>query len=77
MPECQHCDHPNEGGWFYCRNCGNRAHPPKFTTNSWMRGSVSSRTDIELNEVSLEESTNKMAGNTMNQRLQKLGVTPL
>ena len=53
MPECQHCDHPNEGGWFYCRNCGNRAHAPKFTTNSWMRGSVSSRTDIEFNEVSL------------------------
>jgi hypothetical protein len=42
-----------------------------------MRGSISSRTDIELNEVSLEDSTNKMAGNSMNQRLQKLGVTPL
>jgi hypothetical protein len=42
-----------------------------------MRGSVSSRTDIELNEVSLEDSTNKMAGNSMNQRLQKLGVRPL
>ena len=77
MSECQHCDHPNEGGWFYCRNCGDRAQPSKFTTNSWMRGSVSSRTDIELNEVSLEDSTNKMAGNSMNQRLQKLGVRPL
>jgi len=77
MSECQHCDHPNEGGWFYCRNCGDRAQPQKFTTNSWMRGSVSSRTDIELNEVSLEDSTNKMAGNSMNQRLQKLGVRPL
>ena len=77
MSECQHCDHPNEGGWFYCRNCGDRAHPSKFTTNSWMRGSVSSRTDIELNEVSLEDSTKKMAGNSMNQRLKQLGVRPL
>ena len=77
MPECQHCDNPNEGGWFYCRNCGDRAQPPKFTTNSWMRGSVSSRTDIELNEVSLEYSTSKMADNSMNQRLKQLGVTPL
>ena len=42
-----------------------------------MRGSVSGRTDIELNEISLEDSTNKMAGNSMNQRLQKLGDTPL
>jgi hypothetical protein len=77
MSECQHCDHPNDGGWFYCRNCGERAHPPRFTTNSWMRKEVSSRTDIELNEVSLEESANKMAGNTMNQRLRDLGVNPL
>ena len=77
MSECQYCNHPNDGGWFFCRSCGNRAHPPQFTTNSWMRGKVSSRTDIELNEVSLEESTNKMAGNSMNQTLQKLGVTPL
>ena len=77
MSECQYCNHPNDGGWFYCRNCGNRAHAPKFTTNSWMRGSVSSRTDIEFNEVSLEYSTGKMADNSMNQRLKQLGVTPL
>jgi len=42
-----------------------------------MRGGISSRTDIELNEISLESSANKMAGNTMNQRLKDLGVTPL
>ena len=42
-----------------------------------MRGSVSSRTDIELNEVSLEDSTNKMDDNSMNQRLKQLGVRPL
>ena len=42
-----------------------------------MRGSVSSRTDIELNEVSLEDSTKKMADNSMNQRLKQLGVRPL
>ena len=77
MVNCQCCAHPNKDGWFYCRNCGNSAHPPKFTTNSWMRGSVSSRTDIELNEVSLEDSTNKMADNSMNQRLKQLGVRPL
>ena len=77
MLECQHCDHPNEDGWFYCRNCGNRAHPQKFTTNSWMRGSMSNRTDIEFNAMSLEDSSNKMADNSMNQRLKQLGVRPL
>ena len=77
MSKCQHCNHPNDGGWFFCRNCGERAHPPMFTTNSWMRGSVSSRTDIEFNEISLEASASSMADNTMNQRLKDLGVRPL
>tara|TARA_R100001244_G_scaffold32541_1_gene30776 strand:+ start:629 stop:862 length:234 start_codon:yes stop_codon:yes gene_type:complete len=77
MVNCQSCDYPNDGGWFFCRNCGERAHPPKFTTNSWMRGSMSNRTDIEFNSMLLEDSTNKMAGNKMNQRLKDLGVRPL
>jgi hypothetical protein len=42
-----------------------------------MRGELSSRTDVELGSMSLEDSTNKMAGNTMNQRLKDLGVRPL
>tara|TARA_B100001939_G_scaffold255242_1_gene222145 strand:+ start:5822 stop:6055 length:234 start_codon:yes stop_codon:yes gene_type:complete len=77
MDNCQHCNHPNEGGWFYCRECGHRAHPPKFTTNSWMRGSLSGRTDVEVNSMSLQDSTDKMANNTMNDRLKQLGVKPL
>ena len=77
MSNCQHCNQPNKGGWFYCRECGNRAHPPKFTTNSWMRGNVSSRTDIEVNTMSLEDSASKMAGNNMKQKLKELGVQPL
>ena len=42
-----------------------------------MRGSMSSRTDIEFNAMSLEDSSNKMADNSMNQRLKQLGVRPL
>jgi hypothetical protein len=42
-----------------------------------MRGNLSSRTDVEVNSMTLEESTNKMADNTMNQRLRDLGVRPL
>ena len=42
-----------------------------------MRGELSSRTDVEVSSMSLEESTNKMAGDSMNQRLNKLGVRPL
>ena len=30
-----------------------------------------------MNTMSLEESTSKMAGNTMNQKLKELGVQPL
>ena len=74
---CQHCNVSNDGGWFYCRECGKRAHPPKFTTNSFMRGEFSKRSDIELNSMSLEESTSRMAKNTMDTRLKSLGVKPL
>ena len=77
IKKCQHCNKPNKGGWFTCKFCDRRAHPKMFTTNSWMRGKVSSRTDIEVNTMSLEESTSKMAGNTMNQKLKELGVQPL
>ena len=74
---CQHCNVVNDGGGFYCREWGQRAHPPRFTTNSFMRGEFSKRRDIELNSMSLEESTSRMAKNTMDNRLKSLGVKPL
>ena len=77
MNNCQHCNHPNEGGWFYCKECGQRAHAPKFTTNSWMRGNLSSRTDVEVGSMTVEQSSSKMANNTMNNRLKQLGVKPI
>jgi hypothetical protein len=42
-----------------------------------MRGEFSKRSDIELNSMSLEESTSRMAKNTMDNRLKSLGVKPL
>ncbi len=42
-----------------------------------MRGEFSKRSDIELNSISLDESTSKMAKNTMDDRLKSLGVKPL
>ena len=34
---CQHCNEPNPEGYFYCRNCEQRASAPKFTVNTIMR----------------------------------------
>jgi len=35
--DCQHCKAENKGGWFYCRECGQRAHPPKYSTATIIR----------------------------------------
>lgn len=77
MDNCIHCDTPNPENWFYCRECGKRAAEPKWTTNSFMRGKVSSRTDIEISHTTVEESASKMGAGSMEQRLKKLGVNPL
>ena len=50
--KCQHCDKPNPENWFYCRDCGRRATPPKFTTNSFIISEVGKRTDVEFNTIS-------------------------
>jgi hypothetical protein len=42
-----------------------------------MRGEFSKRTDIELDSMTLEQSTSRMAKNTMDTRLKNLGVKPL
>jgi len=34
---CQHCKAENEGGWFYCRECGKRAHAPRYSTATIIR----------------------------------------
>jgi hypothetical protein len=58
--KCQHCDKPNPENWFYCRGCGKRATPPKFTTNSFIISEVGKRTDVEFNTISYEESFDRM-----------------
>jgi len=50
-----HCDHPNEGGWFYCRKCGKRASEIRFTTNMWMMSDMGKRTDVEVTEQSMDQ----------------------
>ncbi len=42
-----------------------------------MRGNLSKRTDVEVGSMTVEQSSNKMANNTMNDRLKQLGVKPL
>ena len=58
--KCMHCDHPNEGGWFYCRKCGKRASEIKFTTNMWMMSDMGKRTDVEVTEQSMDQNISEM-----------------
>jgi hypothetical protein len=61
MPKCQYCKKPNKENWFYCRDCGKRASPPKFTTNSWMRSDIAKRTDIEFGTTDMESSIKRFS----------------
>jgi len=74
---CQHCDKENEGGWFYCRSCGKRAHPPKFTTNSWMRSEIASQTKMEFSVNSMDDSIKSMEGDAVSSKLRSMGIKPL
>jgi hypothetical protein len=74
---CQHCKKDNKEGWFYCKACGERAHPPKFTTNSWMRSEVASQTKMEFSVQSMDSSVGKMKNNTIDNKLKSMGINPL
>ena len=58
--KCQHCEHPNEEMWFYCKKCGKRAFKRKFTVNSWMRSEMGKRTDIEFGQSDMKSSFKRM-----------------
>jgi hypothetical protein len=34
---CQHCKADNTENWFYCRTCGKKANPTKFSTQFIVR----------------------------------------
>lgn len=63
--QCQYCKADNEGGWFYCRKCGRRASTPQFTTNMWRRTELGSRTDIEIDAITIDESVEIMQKQAM------------
>jgi len=50
---CQHCEAENEGGWFYCRECGKRAHPPRYSTATIIRDSRFA-TDIRKDHINFK-----------------------
>ena len=58
--KCIHCNHPNNEGWFYCKNCGKKAFKSKFTTNMYMMSEIVKRTDIEFRTTSLEEDVRQV-----------------
>ena len=60
MNSCVHCKSPNPEGWFYCKNCGNKSSESKFTTNMYMISDMGKRTDIEVTNMSIEESIKDM-----------------
>jgi|TARA_R100001530_G_scaffold47170_2_gene35485 hypothetical protein len=74
---CQHCNKDNKGGWFYCKSCGGRAHPPKFTTNSWMRSDITAQSKMEFSVQSMDDSVKKMNDANGSNKLKQLGINPL
>ena len=57
---CVHCNKSNPDNWFYCRKCGKRASETLFTTNMYMMSDIGKRTDIEVTNLSMEDSIKDM-----------------
>ena len=57
---CIHCKKSNPDNSFYCRKCGKRASETPFTTNMYMMSDIGKRTDIEVTNMSIEESIKDM-----------------
>ena len=57
---CVHCNKSNPDNWFYCRKCGKRASETPFTTNMYMMSDIGKRTDIEVTNMSMEDSIKDM-----------------
>jgi len=60
--QCQHCQSENPERWFYCRECGKRAHKSNYTTNMWMMSEFGKRTDVEFNVQTMDENIKEMTG---------------
>ena len=65
MANCQHCNEPNPEGMFNCRCCGQRAAPPKWSTqfvvrenNPW--ATAIRKDQIDINTISQEEGMKKL-----------------
>ena len=52
---CVKCKTPNPEQWFYCRDCGNRASEPTYTTNMYMGSEIGKRSDIEFSTMSMDD----------------------
>ena len=63
VKKCIHCKEPNEGNWFYCKECGKQASEPKYTTNMWMMSQMGKRTDIELSSQTMDDNIKSMRKN--------------
>jgi len=60
MKKCINCEKPNPDSWFYCKKCGKKSAPVKYTTNLYMISDIGKRTDIEFTNMSVDESVKDM-----------------
>ena len=58
---CVKCKTPNPEQWFYCRDCGNKASEPAYTTNMYMGSEIGKRSDIEFSTMGMDDHIAKTA----------------
>jgi RNA polymerase subunit RPABC4/transcription elongation factor Spt4 len=62
---CHHCKEPNPENWFTCRECGNRATPPKWTPSVVIRdngpwSSAFRKDQIDVKQISQDDYINQV-----------------
>jgi hypothetical protein len=60
MNKCIKCKTPNPEQWFYCKTCGEKTAMNNYTSNLWMRGDLSSRTDVEFSSMDMNSHVDQL-----------------
>jgi|TARA_R100000995_G_scaffold48758_1_gene23400 RNA polymerase subunit RPABC4/transcription elongation factor Spt4 len=59
MANCQHCNEPNPEGMFNCPCCGQRANPPRWSTQFVVRENNRFATAIRKDQIDIRTMSHK------------------
>ncbi len=72
MANCQHCNEPNPDGMFNCPSCGQRANPPRWSTQFVVRENNRFATAIRKDQIDIRTMSHKEGMEKLKQGASKV-----